>query len=81
MFRPNRYVDPSRTVQEIVYYADDDGFHVDASNLPKDTVAVQAARTRHEELFQKIREEHARIAEERALLESQEGVDTQEVYQ
>ena len=68
-----RYVDPRLRVQEIVYYADDQGFHVDASNLPKDTAAVQNAKTNHEQLFEKIRQEHARIAAERALLESQEN--------
>ncbi|KAK8405994.1 hypothetical protein O3P69_007009 [Scylla paramamosain] len=68
-----RYVDPRLRVQEVVYYADDQGFHVDASNLPKDTAAVQNAKTHHEELFEKIRQEHARIAAERALLESQEN--------
>uniref|UniRef100_A0A0P4WHS0 Cuticle protein 7 n=1 Tax=Scylla olivacea TaxID=85551 RepID=A0A0P4WHS0_SCYOL len=68
-----RYVDPRDRVQEIVYYADDQGFHVQrASNLPKETAAVQKARKYHEELFEKIRQEHARIAAERALLESQE---------
>ncbi|MPC21300.1 hypothetical protein E2C01_014282 [Portunus trituberculatus] len=68
------YVDPRDRVQEIVYYADDEGFHVQrASNLPKETVAVQKARKYHEELFEKIRQEHARIAAERALLESQEN--------
>lgn len=76
-----RYTDPSRTIQEVVYYADEDGFHVESSNLPQDTVAVQAARSRHQELFDRIQEEHARIAEERALLESNEKLDTIEVYQ
>ena len=69
-----RYVDPRHRVQEIVYYADGEGFHVQASNLPKDTLAVQKARNRHEELFEKIRLEHARIAAERALLESEENL-------
>ncbi|KAG7174646.1 larval cuticle protein 16/17-like [Homarus americanus] len=73
-----RYVDPRQQVQEIVYFADESGFHVNASNLPQETRAVQAARSRHQLLFDKIRVEHARIAAERALLESQE---TQEVYE
>lgn len=68
-----RFVDPRLRVQEIVYYADGEGFHVQASNLPKDTLAVQKARSRHQELFEKIRQEHARIAAERALLESEEN--------
>ncbi|XP_050690672.1 larval cuticle protein 16/17-like [Eriocheir sinensis] len=67
-----RYVDPRFKVQEIVYYSDGEGFHVQASNLPKDTLAVQKARNRHQDLFEKIRQEHARIAAERALLESGE---------
>ena len=69
----SRFVDPRLRVQEIVYYADGEGFHVQASNLPKDTLAVQKARSRHQELFEKIRQEHARIAAERALLESDEN--------
>lgn len=71
-----RYVDPRHQVQEIVYYSDDEGFHVDASNLPQDTVAVQSAKTRHTSLFEKIRQEHLRIAAERGQLESFENHDT-----
>ncbi|KAK4327871.1 hypothetical protein Pmani_001678 [Petrolisthes manimaculis] len=71
-----RYVDPRHQVQEIVYYSDDEGFHVDASNLPQDTVAVQSAKSRHTALFEKIRQEHLRIAAERGQLESRENHDT-----
>lgn len=67
-----RYVDPRQQVQEVVYYADNDGFHVDASNLPKDTVAVEKARASHATEFERIRQEHAKIAAERAILEAQE---------
>ncbi|XP_068220686.1 uncharacterized protein Cpr57A [Palaemon carinicauda] len=66
-----RYVDPRQRVQEVVYYADDDGFHVDASNLPKDTEAVEQARFSHTSEFERIRQDHARIAAERAILEAQ----------
>ncbi|XP_045597659.1 larval cuticle protein 1 [Procambarus clarkii] len=72
-----RYVDPRHQVQEIVYFADEDGFHVDASNLPKETVAVQNARNKHHELFEKIKQEHARIGAERAVLKAQEEGDDQ----
>ncbi|KAK8741149.1 hypothetical protein OTU49_002525 [Cherax quadricarinatus] len=74
-----RYVDPRHKVQEVVYFADEGGFHVEASNLPQETLAVQNARLKHQELFEKIREEHARIGAERALLESENTDD--EKYQ
>lgn len=71
-----RYIDPRQKVQEVIYYADEDGFHVDASNLPKNTVAVENARFNHASEFERIRQEHARIAAERELLEAQEGQET-----
>lgn len=64
-----RYVDPRLQVQEVVYYADDDGFHVDASNLPRETEAVLSARSKHASEFERIRQEHAKIAAEQATLE------------
>ncbi|XP_066937680.1 uncharacterized protein [Macrobrachium rosenbergii] len=74
-----RYVDPRLQVQEVVYYADEDGFHVDASNLPKDTEAVENARFSHNSEFERIRQEHARIAAERAILEAQEAGEVRPV--
>ncbi|ROT68686.1 uncharacterized protein [Penaeus vannamei] len=64
-----RYVDPRQKVQEVVYYSDDNGFHVDASNLPQDTQAVQDARFRFAENFERIRQQHAQIAAERGVEE------------
>ncbi|XP_042894155.1 uncharacterized protein LOC122267984 [Penaeus japonicus] len=73
-----RYVDPRQKVQEVVYYSDDDGFHVDASNLPQDTQAVQNARFRFAEDFERIRQEHAQIAAERGV---EAFPQEQEVYE
>ena len=57
-------MDPRQKVQEIVYVSDDNGFHVEASNLPQDTPVVSAAKRRHQELFDRIRLEHLRLGEE-----------------
>ena len=62
-----RYVDPNLEVQEVVYSSDDNGFHAEASNIPVDTAVVAQAKTRHQSLFEKISEEHARIGEEHRL--------------
>lgn len=70
-----RYVDPRQKVQEVVYYSDDDGFHVDASNLPQDTQAVKNARYSFAEEFERIRQEHARIAAERGIEEYNQQED------
>jgi len=72
-----RYVDPSLKVQEVIYTADEDGFHVENSNLPEYTAVQTKARQRHAHLFEKIAEEHVKIGEEHALEALEKGYEPQ----
>ncbi|XP_076052791.1 uncharacterized protein LOC143032203 [Oratosquilla oratoria] len=69
-----RYVDPLQQVQEVVYYSDENGFQVEASNLPKNTAAVARATQNFHDLFERIQQEHQKIADERGH-EYEEPVD------
>merc|ERR1711970_1629393 len=80
--RVYRYIDPRQRVQEVIYTADKNGFNVKNSGvpeMPQETNAVLTARTTHEELFERIRAEHARIQAEQDELELVEG--PQEIYE
>ncbi|XP_063227864.1 cuticle protein 16.8 isoform X2 [Bacillus rossius redtenbacheri] len=59
------YVDPRFQVRQVDYVADEQGFHPVLSNPVADTPVVAGAKLRHEQLFQSIAAEHARIAAER----------------
>ena len=48
----------------MVYSSDDDGFVVEASNIPTDTDVVAQAKNHHQALFESIAEQHAKIGEE-----------------
>ena len=76
-----RYVDPTLRVQEVIYTADADGFHVENSNLPQYTEAQLAEREKHARLFQEIAEQHAQIGAEHALQAAERGYDPQEIQQ
>merc|ERR1719369_512266 len=55
------YLDPNYKWQQVQYVADDEGFHVDSSNLPVanvDTPAVANAKANHAALFQQIAASH-----------------------
>nr|CAD7263827.1 unnamed protein product [Timema shepardi] len=59
------YVDPRHQIRMVEYVADKNGFHPVLSNPVADTPIVAAAKQHHADLFQRIAEEHARIAAER----------------
>ncbi|XP_068087099.1 cuticle protein 10.9 [Anabrus simplex] len=60
------YVDPRFQVRTVEYVADQQGFHPVLSNPVADTPTVAAAKQKHAELFDRIAQDHARIAAERA---------------
>jgi Insect cuticle protein len=64
-------VDPRNRVRTVQYVADANGFHPILNMGPApvtDTPVVAAAKLRHLALAEKIANEHARIAAERAAL-------------
>jgi len=67
-----RYVDPSLNVQEVIYTADEDGFHVEGDVLPQHTQAQQAVIDDHARRFQEIADEHVAIGRQHA---EQAGVE------
>lgn len=68
-------MDPSLRVQEVIYTADADGFHVENSNLPEYTQAQLAEREKHALLFQQIADEHVKIGAEHALEAAERGYE------
>lgn len=73
-----RYVDPSLRVHEVIYSADENGFHVQSDNAPEYTEAQIAARANHAQLFQQIADEHNKIGAEHALEAAERGYDPQQ---
>nr|CAD7406457.1 unnamed protein product [Timema cristinae] len=64
------YVDPRHQIRMVEYVADKNGFHPVLSNPVADTPIVAAAKQHHADLFQRIAEEHARIAAERDAIDA-----------
>lgn len=59
------YVDPRFKVRTVDYVADAHGFHAQLSHPVQDTPTVAAAKLKHQDLFEQIAADHARIAAER----------------
>ncbi|KAL0267280.1 UNVERIFIED_CONTAM: hypothetical protein PYX00_009596 [Menopon gallinae] len=77
------YIDPRYKIRTVEYVADKDGFHpiviTNPVNHPRDTPTVEHAKVKHLNLYQRIAEDHARIAAERES--SSPGKDVVITYQ
>lgn len=74
------YVDPRYQVRTVEYVADKHGFHPLLSNPVADTPTVAAAKQKHAELFEKIAQDHARIAAQRAVEKQDQQNNLPEYY-
>ncbi|XP_016989500.1 cuticle protein 16.8 [Drosophila rhopaloa] len=62
------YVDPKNQVRTVQYVADENGFHPQLSHKLEDSAAVQAAKQRHFQTYNRIAQEHASYTPGQAAL-------------